>query len=197
MVVEDYNKRIEEMRDPHVVYVTDLVVCSHKRQLRIQYPLLHFSFEPPLLLGLLVHRGLEALLTSDEKWRAEYPIETTIRIKSEEYTIKGRIDLVRVDDKGNIVEIVEIKTAKTLPENAPLEHHVMQVKAYMKLTRAHKGLIVYITPDRVAEFEVEKADIDIKRLLSETVYDLVHPRYGWECKYCPYKKICSYAVRTK
>ncbi|KSW11908.1 CRISPR-associated protein Cas4 [Pyrodictium occultum] len=188
----DFSERLREMTDPRVVYVTDLVSCSYKRVMRLQFPLLSFRFEPSLVLGDLVHAGLGSLLAS-RGWETEVPIERKYIIDGEEYILKGRIDLLKRNDDGKPHTIVEIKTSRELPENSPREHHIMQLRIYMELTGAKRGYLLYVTPDRLVEFEVEPSSVDVEALLRETIYNLRAPRYDWECRYCSYRKICPFA----
>ncbi len=188
----DFMEKLREMSDPSVIYVTDLVQCSHKRVMRIMYPLMSFRFEPPLVLGDLVHAGLEALL-SEEGWEAEVPVEASVEVGDETYVVKGRVDLLKRNEEGRPVAVVEIKTGRDLPDNSPREHHVAQVQVYMSMLGAREGYLVYITPERLVEFPVEPVSIDLESLVEDVVYDRRAPRYEWECRYCPYRRICPYA----
>jgi len=191
---KEFTEKLKEMTDPRIIYVTDLVSCSMKRIMRIRYPLLSFRFEPPMVLGDLVHAGLEKLL-EEHGWRAEVQIERKISIDDEEYLLKGRADLVRYSGKteDKVEEVIEIKTGRDLPSNAPHEHHVLQLKIYLYLLGAQRGYLVYITPERLVEFQVDPEPIDLETLVRETVYNEKTPRYEWECRYCPYRRICPFA----
>jgi len=197
----DFSEKLRDMVDPRVVYVTDLVSCSHKRVLRQRYPLLSFRFEPPLVLGDLVHAGLESILAGggeggDARWRSEVEVSRSFRIDGEEYVLKGRADLVLYEDDRPLA-VVEIKTARDLPENEPHPHHVGQLRVYMELLGAEEGLLVYITPERLVEFPVERAPVDLERMMRETLEDAARPRYDWECRYCPFRKLCPYALQRR
>jgi CRISPR-associated exonuclease Cas4 len=195
----DFSEKLRELTDPNIVYVTDLASCSHKRVMRINYPLLSFQFEPQLILGELVHHGLQHILTSsgEGSWQAEVPIEEKLNIDGMEVILKGRADLVKYDENGVPVTVVEIKTARTLPEEAPLEHHVLQLRIYLQLLKAKQGILLYVTPERLAEYTVEPSPVDVEQLVRETIYDMRVPRYEWECRYCPYRKICPFSRRRE
>ena len=90
-------------------------------------------------------------------------------------------------------KVVEIKTARQLQDNTPYEHHVLQLKVYMELLNVDEGYLVYVTPDRLVEFRVERGGVSVEELLRQTVYDVARPRFSWECRYCPFRKICPYA----
>ena len=61
--IKEQMERLEELRDPHIVYVTDLISCSHKYLLRRSFPELTIHFEPITVFGDLIHKGLEAYLS--------------------------------------------------------------------------------------------------------------------------------------
>lgn len=191
---KDFTDKLQEATNPSIVYVTDLTSCSMKRIMRIRYPLLSFRFEPPIILGELVHTGLEKILM-DKGWKAEVQVEKRVNIDGTEYLLKGRADLVKYsqDDESKAEEIVEIKTGRDLPLNAPHEHHALQLRIYLDLFGAKKGYLVYITPERIVEFSVDPEPVDIETLIRETIYNERAPRYEWECRYCPYRRICPFA----
>ncbi|HIC98760.1 MAG TPA: CRISPR-associated protein Cas4 [Pyrodictiaceae archaeon] len=193
--VNEYMLRLKELTDPHTLYVTDLVSCSHKRVLRHAYPHLSLRFEPPLIVGDLIHAGLAKMLEDENEWVPEYTVEKKFEINGTEYRVLGRIDLVKVDSNGEPIHVVEIKTGKELPQNAPLEHHVIQLQLYMNLLEVDKGSLVYITSDALVEYEFDRQPINILDLVRETINDSIHPRYAWECRYCVYRKLCPYAKR--
>ncbi len=190
----DFGQKLQDMTNPRIVYVTDLVTCSHKRVLRRLYPLIGFRFEPQLVLGDLVHRGLQSLLGAEEGWRSEVEVEKTYDIDGETYVVKGRADLVHYNGGGQPDLVVEIKSARDLPENNPHRHHVEQLQIYMSLLGVDRGLLVYVTPERLVEFSVSGGGVGVEARLRETLADVSHPRYEWECRYCPYRRLCPYAV---
>ena len=181
--------RLRESTDPRTVYVTDLVSCSQKRLFRIEMPLASFRFEPPLLLGDLVHLGIERLL-EEEGWVTEMEVVKRFRVDGAEYTLRGRVDAALVTGNG-VEHVLEVKTARSVER--PLEHHVLQLQVYMALLGARSGTLLYITPDKILEFSVEPRDVDVEALVAETVRNEARPRYDWECRYCPYRRYCPYS----
>ena len=193
----EFTEKLREQSREDLVYVTDLTSCSHKRLMRIRYPLLSFRFEPSMLLGDLVHTGLQRLLTElDPSWRAEVEVSRVYRLNGVSYELRGRADLVRYRD-GVPETVVEIKTGRDLQDNAPREHHVLQLKVYLELLGAREGYLLYVTPDRLVEFRFERGGVDVEALVRETVEDRARPRYDWECRYCPYRRICPYALADR
>jgi len=185
----EYKDRLKDMTNPRIVYVTDLVSCPQKRHYRMIYPELVFHFEPIFILGNLIHLGLESVL-KEEGYDIEVEFEKIFNIEGEEYIVKGRVDAI------SETEIVEIKSTRS-DINIPLEHHILQLQLYLNLLNKEKGILIYITPERISEYQISKKEIDITRLLMETVKNTIHPRWSWECKYCTYAKLCPYKVVNK
>ena len=186
--LKDFMEKLEELKDPRIIYVSDLVSCSHKRLFRIKFPELQFRFEPPMVLGELVHRGLEDML-KERGFEQEVSIEKKVEINGETYIVKGRMDAFNRDDGV----VIEIKTARS-SQGVPHRHHILQIQIYMNIVDAREGLLVYITPDRILEYKVVKETIDIDELVRETINDVVHPRWDWECRYCVYSRMCPYRI---
>ncbi len=172
-ILQDYKDHLKDMVNPNIVYVTDLVSCSQKRIFRQKYPELIFRFDPIALLGILVHRGLEELL-KEYGFENEVEILREIEINGKKYVLKGRVDSL------NETSVVEIKTARS-DLGLPHEHHIGQLQIYLNLLNKDKGVLIYITPDRIAEFSIEKEEININELLKETLENSKHPRWSWEC----------------
>ncbi|MCG2909640.1 MAG: Dna2/Cas4 domain-containing protein, partial [Stygiolobus sp.] len=87
--------------------------------------------------------------------------------------------------------VVEIKSAKG-DKGLPLEHHKAQLQLYLWLFNVRKGILIYVTPDRVTEYIIDQPadEVGVIRLTEETLRASKAPRYQWECKYCVFKVIC-------
>ena len=180
------------------VYVTALVQCPLKFFFSIKYRDIARVqiYQPQLIVGKILHIGLERLLEKSSDFEIvgfEVDVEKRISIESNGLpmfvTIRGRIDvLTKVN--GELVP-VEIKTARG-DYNIPSEHHVLQLRIYMNMVNASKGVLFYLTPDRIAEITIEKPldDYDLQKLV-EGFMKRKGPRYGWECGYCPFNILCS------
>jgi len=190
-VVGEQVEKMSELRNTDIIYVTDLVACSHKYHLRRKYPELTISFEPSSVLGILLHKGLEEVLMS-EGYEVEKSIETYVEIGSKRYIIKGRLDAYNPNTRV-VVEIKSSRSSKDLPRG----HHVEQLNIYLNMLNAESGILVYITPDKIVEYSIQREKIDLKNLVKNVVDDIVHPRYSWECNYCIFKKICTYYVEEQ
>jgi CRISPR-associated exonuclease Cas4 len=186
--VKEELHRLEELKNPKIIYVTDLVGCSHKYYLRRLYPELTVKFEPSAILGNLVHAGIEALL-KEKGFEVEVEVSAEVEVNGDKYSVKGRVDALKKDEGL----VVEVKTAR-YAQDIPREHHLNQLKIYLEMLNLENGLIIYITPDKIHEFQIKRDRINLESLVKTLVEDTAHPRYEWECNYCMFKKLCPYAV---
>jgi len=171
-------------RKPNEIYVTELTECPKKREFRKNLWFLETT-KPSFIIGKLIHIGLQEfirILFPDSK------VETELEVSKlfENVLIKGRIDAI-IDDV-----VVEIKYARGIKGELPLLHHEEQIQVYGWLTGLTDGIIVYVTPDGVKEYELELTynDNNIYRLLN----DKRVPRYEWECSYCVYSNWCPFNI---
>ncbi|WP_440059065.1 CRISPR-associated protein Cas4 [Thermogladius sp. 4427co] len=184
--MEEQLSRINELSSPSIVYVTDLVSCHHKFHMRKQYPELTISFEPSAIMGNLIHLGLESIVRN-HGFIPEYQVEKHIEIGGAIYILKGRVDAYNPDTR----EVLEIKSVKTF-QGEPYRHHLDQLNIYLNMLNASRGILLYISHDRIVEFEVKSVHVDLEEELKKLVYDETHPKYTWECRYCPFRKLCPY-----
>ncbi|MBB5253896.1 CRISPR-associated protein Cas4 [Sulfurisphaera ohwakuensis] len=189
--LEDY---LTHTKDDNTLYVTDLIRCPLKIQYEKTYKELAISevFTPSTILGDMVHEGLENFIKNNfSNSQVEVEIEREIPVNNKQVKIKGRIDAIAEIDGEKVV--IEIKSARA-DKGLPHEHHKVQLQIYLWMTGIKKGLLVYITPDRVTEYEVnEPADeVGVIRLAEETLKRTKVPRYPWECGYCVYSSVCPY-----
>ena len=196
-------EREDHQREDGVFWVTDLVACSAKIQFSRKYPELELAklFDPVLVQGTLVHYGVEWLLgkmLAEEGYEVKSEVEGSVEIKLrnyftrvplEEVVVKGRADLLAFKDNERIG--VEVKTARA-DLSLPHEHHVDQARIYNTIFSLDATYIVYVTPDRIAQFVVDNRmglqDI-ARRIVEQST-----PRYDWECQYCPFSILCPYKV---
>jgi len=192
--IEEARKRIESRREDEV-YVTDLVLCPLKPRFQRIYKeiALAYSFSPVTAMGDFVHMGLERLLQEilgEESVKTEVEYEKPIEVEGRSYTVKGRVDAVVGDT------VLEIKTSRS-DANIPYQHHVQQLRIYLWLTDMSKGLLLYITPERIAEFPVlnPASDGEVADLVRSIIVGEPAPRYPWECARCPYAQLCPRRCR--
>lgn len=195
-------ERLKHPREPGVHWVTDLVSCSLKVEFERAYPELSMSdvFNPVLVQGVLVHKGLGLLLAQlleAKGARVELEKETSIEVNLSEAglegsraLVKGRADIIVTLPDGEVLG-VEVKTARS-DVQLPLEHHVDQVRAYNTLFALSRSYLLYVTPERIAQYEVSD-----RMSIKEMAFRIVErraPRYAWECKYCDYSVLCPSKV---
>jgi len=190
-IIGEQISRLSELQDPRVVYVTDLVLCTHKFHLKKIYPWLSVTFEPITILGTIAHLGLGKLL-SEKGIETEVEVSRDVIIGEVSYLIKGRVDAL---DRNNSI-VIEIKTAKSTI-NSPREHHVKQLNIYLNLLNYEKGVLVYITPSKIVEFNISREPVDFEHEIKDLIEDKHHPKYSWECNYCHFSKLCPYHVESK
>ena len=176
---EEQIKKLMEKQD-NEIWVSELVQCKQKSTFAKQFYFL-FTIEPRLILGEIVHRGFLEWL----KEEFGYNIEVEVKTEFEGYVISGRVDAMNSD------EVIEVKYAADVKDNQPYEHHVQQLRIYMWITQAKRGKLLYITPQRILEFEVTTPMRDDEVLM--LIDNWKSPRYEWECKYCSFSRICSQA----
>lgn len=188
--VKEFNEKLKEIKDPSVIYVSDLVVCTHKWYLRRKYPELTFRFEPQLMIGRVVHEGLARFLEK-KGFEIELSIEREVYVDSRKYLLKGRVDAYNRDEKI----IIEFKYSKLFKEK-PLEHHIMQLQIYMNMLDAEKGVLMYLTPNAMVEFQYDRMDYSIDKQVKDVVEDCHRPRWSWECRFCVFRRLCGYATSS-
>ncbi len=187
----------EHVREPGTYWVTDLVRCPLKREYEVKYPELTLTqiFSPPLILGDLVHRGLESIIKEvyGDDVSVEVEGEKELKLPSgESVKVRGRADAVL--SLGNSRIGIEIKSVRGDME-FPLNHHVDQVRIYNWLFDLEKSVLIYITPERITQFEVSDRVNEgevVERILSNKA-----PRYSWECSYCPYAVLCPKKTKAR
>jgi len=172
------NRDYDEKRRKGIVLATDLTMCPLKRRFLIRYPII-YSPSPAMIVGSLVHLGLEAHLAGTTGGTAE----VTMSRRIDGTTIEGTIDVLTGDT------VYEIKSGRDHKGPEPSEHHVLQTRIYMWLSGRRRGRIVYATMNRLCEYDVEDpcTDDEIRLLLKSDAA----PRWEWECRgYCPFSVIC-------
>ncbi len=190
MKLEDMKKHV---RGENEYYVSDLTRCPRKIEYEKNFPelVLNQAYDPTLLLGDIVHLGLEAFL---EKVFGEGILKGILGIEVEKkrniskYTIRGRIDALIELESGERTG-VEIKYSRR-DIGLPHHHHVLQVKIYNWLYDFSKSILIYITPNRITEYNIEEK-VSEEEILS-LIEDEKNPRWPWECQYCRFAILCPY-----
>lgn len=173
----EHFKKLSEKRE-NEWWVTDLVRCHKRRELQMRFKEF-FIVTPSEILGDLIHKALLIELGLRFGCKIEQEFEKEI----DNYIVKGRVDALC----GDLV--VEVKYMRDFQGNKPLPHHVEQVKLYMWLTGAKKGLLIYVTPNRIVKYLVNEpyGEEEIRALFLATRT----PKWDWECDYCEYAQFCE------
>jgi len=87
--------------------------------------------------------------------------------------------------------VIELKYTSH-PVKEPENRHIQQVRMYLWLTEARKGYLLYITPRKVYEFEIDNP------MTNEEVVELIKnwtsPRDPSECTQCIFRSVCPHSV---
>jgi len=192
-----YRLRKEEFlkhkREANVYWVSDLIKCPIKREFEIKYPEIALTniYSPYYILGDLIHKGLESIVSENLGAQVEVEKSRDVQLSNgKKVVVKGRIDCIITTEEGEKVGI-EIKSARA-DIGIPQQHHIDQVKIYNWLFDLSRSILIYVTYNRVTEYEItERASME------EVIYrieDRRAPRYPWECNYCIYSILCPYKI---
>ena len=168
-------------KEDNVIWVSDLIRCKKKAELSNKHFYI-FKPEPYFVMANLIHIGLQKWLQDNYNFEIEKEFEKKI----EEFVIRGRVDAI---DSNTVIEI---KCTKDVKDNKPYEHHVLQLRLYLWLTGREHGKLIYITPNKLLEFDIHETMDDDEVLL--LIDNWKSPRYEWECSYCDFACICNQAV---
>ncbi|RLE65049.1 MAG: hypothetical protein DRJ47_06035 [Thermoprotei archaeon] len=178
--VRAYNERLAKY-DSTVYYVTDLLKCGELRRCYTAHEIGRLSIKPPIVIGDLVHIGLQKIFERDG-WVSEVSASKTI----DNYTIRARCDLIRDN------EIIEIKYTSYLQNNiwASRRHNIDQCKIYNNLFDTDVVHLVFFSPGGMRQIDINERYSDAEIL--EMIENPKYPRYSWECKYCKFADKCEY-----
>lgn len=189
--VSETKRRLEEKRD-NEIFVTDLIYCPLKYRYQKVYKelVLGTAFSPVTLYGEIIHHGLEkflVMLFGEDNIRIEVEYARNMYVDNNIYIIKGRIDAIIEDC------VIEIKSSNS-DKNIPHEHHITQTRIYLWISNLDRALLIYITPSRIAEYEVKGAvsNGELTDLIRSIIVGQPAPRYSWECRYCIYAILCPF-----
>jgi CRISPR-associated exonuclease Cas4 len=180
-------EQLKHERKEGEVYVTDLLECGLKRRFEETFPEVARAdyFNPATLLGDVVHAGVRELLQGMPD--AQFEVEGEMEFGG--LKIKGRADMLLPD---RVVDFKFVRSSYRVPHN----HHVLQVRIYMRMFSKPKGSLLYLATDRITEIDediepslgIPITDEELKTLLSRRDAPM-WPE--WECEYgCPWTSVC-------
>ena len=82
------------------------------------------------------------------KLLSEFPVYASQTSEGEEVAIAGIVDAITLSDKGAPEVVVDWKS-DVATDSKTLEHYQMQVRTYLEMTGAERGLIVLMTTGNV------------------------------------------------
>ncbi len=180
---------LNRLKDNGHVYVTELVSCPMKHYLRKRYPTLalQLNFNEKILLGKLVHEGIESVLHKIAQLMDNVEVEASVSKEINGVTIVGRADIVMSD------AVIELKTTRST-KDLPHENHILQAAIYARLLDKSRAVLLYIVLNndvRILEYDVDPiSDEMLYQLVSELKEKKPSPRFPWECNYCVFKQFC-------
>ena len=186
-------EREKHKREENVYWVSDLVRCPLKRIYEMIYPELSAKevFTPIFILGNVAHWGIETFLKERLGDKVSIEVEGSREVtlpSGRSVVIKGRADaIIQLNENERIG--VEVKTARS-DTGIPQQHHKDQARIYNWLFNLEETILLYITPERVTQYEV--TDKVTEQEVIARILDTNYPRYSWECGYCPYSVLCPY-----
>jgi len=177
-LVKEIAKRMEikYKRKKGRTYVRDLVFCRFKRNLEETYPTLYGAtyFNPAILLGEVVHWGIEMLFTSEET-------QKEFKRVIDGNVIYGHPDIVLPNS------IIELKYQKSL-YGCPRPHHRLQTQFEAWVAGKSFGTLIYVSPEGWREFTYRAlTDSEVRDLL---VKESTPMWEEWECSYCQFNGVC-------
>jgi len=171
-------------RESNTIHVTELCGCRKKSEYFDKFKEM-FTIVPAILVDRFVHMGVQEWL----KENYEASVEVEISKDLGDIVITGSIDAI-VEDT-----VIEIKYTQDVYKSKPYEHHVLQLKLYLWLSGLEKGKLIYISPKKLLEFDVDGRPTDDEVLMLIDTWS--SPKYNWECSYCPFNQICPKAVQKR
>ena len=166
-------------RIPEATHVHDLTRCSTKREMEERFPELAQTvlLKPPVQIGEMIHTFIESLPTID---RAQQIFER----RANDYLVVGKPDITTEE------AVYCLKYRERLYRE-PRVHDVLEAGIYAWLARKPYGHIIYINPREFKEW------VYLPTTTENVLYLIEHPmspRWGWECRLCPFKNVCPLRI---
>lgn len=207
MILETLTTELKNYYDTEFrsgIHVSDLTLCPRKSILRKIHPtpttMKELNFYTS---GKAIHAAIQTLAQNQSKFEIEKKVEFG--------NILGHIDLY--DSENNIP--IECKSTRVKTVTEPKGFHIDQLKSYMAMSNATKGIILYqclmnFDDKPFVEFEIEttsaenkktldnlltKAKLYAQNLENKTAFMMEgvfnNSEMNWLCKDCPYKDQCQ------
>lgn len=182
--------------DNNTIHVSEVSGCLRRAYYERLVPKATLDVRNIIMaIGNGIHYQLQDLLREDG-WQSEVEVKYDFK----KFKLVGHVDLYYPEEGI----VAELKTTSKIPER-PYDQHVIQVNAYLIMSKARKGYIIYIGKDgRVKVFNIR---FD-KKLWNQTVkraFYLWHclqekrspkPERSFLCNLCVYRWKCFKATPT-
>jgi len=219
MSEEKDEKKLEDLLKQGLVSLHEQEKSVHKTEKGVYYPSLlgsclrkqYYTYtreeqvSPEELVifatGTSIHKTIANafdMVATIEKVEENVSLEISNDVK-----LKGRIDLLIVDNEGKKY-LIEVKSTSKTPET-PFEEHVFQLQVYMQALNYNEGFILYWNKvsGEIKVFKVIKNEETIKNIFErvKTLHyyvsnnippapeAIIKERF-WECDKCSFKKLC-------
>lgn len=168
--------------------------------------------------GRIYHSWLGELLTKIATVIREGQIRKKIDSDGEEITFIGTFDdLIMIKTKETLSEenayIIEVKTVSRLGFSKPMDHHIIQLNAYLNLLDVRDGFIIYIDRDKLQtksfhivkdeklyEKTIERVKTLHKHIISGTIpfpESMFDKEREWECAFCDFRDSCLKDIENR
>jgi len=166
--------------------VYEVLECKAKVEFTrsLPYTIVSTFMSPSSIIGLLVHEGFGSIFSD--------VCSTYCKVYSKEVEVDGVKYVINGwPDYYDGYRVIELKYTSH-PVKEPENRHIQQVRMYLWLTEARKGYLLYITPRKVYEFEIDNP------MTNEEVVELIKnwtsPRDPSECTQCIFRSVCPHSV---
>jgi len=189
---------LSHKKDDDIIYVTDFIKCPMKEYYEKVYKELAIEDQKAatVIMGDFVHVGVQEFIKNNfPNAQIEVEVGKDIEVNGKKVKIRGRLDaLIEVNGEKIIVEIKSRKSGESIPK----DYHILQLQLYLWITGIKKGLLVYITHGKIAEFEVNNtlSDKEVIEMAKEVLEFKKVPKFEWECRYCVFNSVCKYALNS-
>jgi len=191
-ITEKYTVSREKLRAKYreagknLLFVHEICECSEKRKMRLRFPELERAevYNARFVIGELIEEALKKRFKNE----GDSTCMKELNVDGKQYIICGTVDIIDPESKT----LIEVKYQTALKDE-PKEHHVLQLRLYLWLLGAEKGELLYVSPEGLKSFIIEKPLAE--REIAELIKSKRAPRWvEWECKYCQYQPFCNKAI---
>jgi CRISPR/Cas system-associated exonuclease Cas4 (RecB family) len=220
-VIEEIRKKMEEKRHLEYkqgIGITSLIYCPLKWEYRQKYPEIKteaIEIDDGFTWELAVKEALKSKQNIEEEKVLLYKAEDfTIEGHLDVYIIPKKVGIELKHTKLTIVDFpVSVNMEDIIDANNPLSKKIPVSDHYLLQAKIELFILKQYYPDATLRLWIKTTLKGSNRKFKKVVFEKVisqpateeeinnliyrfkndkTPRFPWECKYCPYKRICSY-----